>query len=672
MMWSGSSSVLRRHINVQSRPAHTFPFSAIVGQESLKLALILNAIDSRVGGVLIRGEKGTAKSTAVRALTSVLPPLDVVEGCRFSCDPADPGSWCAECRERRDAGPLPKERRPARLVELPVSATEDRLVGTLDLEHALKHGQRVYEPGLLALANRSVLYVDEVNLLDDHLVDTLLDAAAMGVNTVEREGVSFAHPARFILVGTMNPEEGDIRPQLLDRFGLCVDVESVRDADARVEIVRRRRSFEDDARAFSRAWADAERELEVSVKHARLRLPQVETPDEILYAIANLALTAGVDGHRADQVMARAAGALAALEGRPAVTLSDVARVAPLTLAHRLRRTLFDEPTLDRSALGALIERTLGDASEQPESDAPTAEPGAGQTSIWDSPGDERGIGDTPVQAETLAAPLDRTRRSIAGRRHVSVSDDGRGRYTRSEPAPAGTAACDVALDASIRAAAPFQAARAGESELAVALTPSDLMRKVRTRKVGASIVFAVDASGSMGAANRMEAAKGAILHLLVDAYQRRDRVALVSFRGDSAEVVLAPTASVELANMRLKALPTGGATPLAAGILRSLDVLENERKRDPDSVLWLVLVTDGRGNVAIDGRTGSDDAMRAASRIQLSGARTLVIDAANVGAGASAARSLAEAAGAEYVGLPSMSGATLAAALESRLSTDR
>lgn len=643
------------------RGAVTFPFSAIVGQETLKLALLLNAVDSRVGGVLIRGEKGTAKSTAVRALAAILPAVEVVEGCRFSCDPSDPGSWCSECRTRREQGPLPKTKRAARVVDLPVSATEDRLVGTLDLEHALKHGERVFEPGLMALANRSILYVDEVNLLDDHLVDTLLDGAAMGVNTVEREGVSFTHPARFILVGTMNPEEGDIRPQLLDRFGLCVDVESVREPESRVEIVRRRRAFEEDQGAFERGWAEAEDEISSRIKHARLRLPSIVVSDELLYAIANLALTAGVDGHRADQAMARAAAAHAALDGRTTAELSDVARIAPLVLAHRLRRTLFDEPRLDATALGALIGRSLGEDSEAQETaESASSAPGEGQTSIFEGSGSVVDAGDELAAATaSMEQSMDRTRRSMAGRRQETLADDSRGRYSRSEPARQGVKSTDIALDASIRAAAPHQLSRAGNSDLAISISPSELHSKVRTRKVGASIVFCVDASGSMGASSRIEAAKAAVLDLLVDAYQRRDRVSLVSFRGDGAEVVLAPTGSVELANLKLRTLPTGGATPLAAGIIRGLELIESERRRSPDVVPWLVLVTDGRANVGIHGGVGSEDARSAAARVVAAKVHAVVVDAAGGGSSA-AGRELAKNTGAEYVKLAALSGDAL------------
>lgn len=652
------------------RPSRTFPFSAIVGQETLKLALLLNAVDSRVGGVLIRGEKGTAKSTAVRALAAVLPAVDVVEACRFSCDPSDPGVWCTECRTRREAGPLPKSKRAARVVDLPVSATEDRLIGSLDLEHALKHGERVYEPGLLATANRSILYVDEVNLLDDHLVDTLLDAAAMGVNTIEREGVSFTHPARFILVGTMNPEEGEIRPQLLDRFGLCVDVEGVREPESRVEIVRRRRAFEEDPGAFERTWAEPEDILSASIKHARLRLPGIVVQDELLYAIANLALTAGVDGHRADQVMLRAAAAHAALAGRTVVELADVARVAPLVLAHRLRRTLFDEPRLDAAALSALINRALGTEEGAGEmGEAVSAAPGEGQTSIFDGGASTADAAEDLISGRTsMEQPMDRTRRSIAGRRQETVSADGHGRYSRSEPARLGTSASDVALDASIRAAAPYQLARAGAGDLAISISPSDVQSKVRTRKVGASIVFCVDASGSMGASSRMEAAKAAVLDLLVDAYQRRDRVSVISFRGESAEVVLAPTGSVELANLKLRRLPTGGATPLAAGLIRALELIDSEKRRSPDVVPWLVLVTDGRANVGIDGGIGSEDAKVAAARVRAGRINAVMLDTGGQSSSSAAARELAREAGAEYVKLASLTGEVISETVRQRL----
>lgn len=637
--------------------AHSFPFSAIVGQETLKLALLLNAVDPLVGGVLVRGEKGTAKSTAVRALRAILPSISVVAGCRFACDPADPPSWCDECRVRRAAGPLQSEAVAARLVELPVSATEDRLVGTLDLEHALKAGEKRFEPGLLARANRAILYVDEVNLLDDHLVDTLLDAAAMGVNTVEREGVSFRHPARFMLVGTMNPEEGELRPQLLDRFGLCVDVIGERDPGARVEIVRRRRDFDGGTQAFVRRWADEEHSLSARIKKARLLLPRINVSDELLFSIANLALAVGVEGHRADQAMARAAAALAALDGREEATVADVGRVAPLVLAHRMRRTLFDEPRIDSVAMAALIATALGEPEGSEGDDASVAgggdtAPGDGQTTIWDAAGDATTAGSTAMSAQRLEAPIDRARRAMAGRRQRSASADSVGSRTGSRPASDDTSAADVALEATLRAAAPHQGSRAAPDGLAVHVERSDLQEKVRTRKVGATIVFCVDASGSMGAADRVADARAAVLELLRDAYQRRDRVAVVAFRGDSASVVLAPTASVQLAQMRLRDLATGGATPLAAGLLTSLDVIERERRRTPQVVPWLVLLSDGRANVGVSGGLGSADAISAARRVQAAGVNAIVVDAGGSAGGSSSTREVAAAAGAHYVAL--------------------
>ncbi len=316
-----------------------YPFSALVGQEEMQLALILNAINPTIGGVLIRGEKGTAKSTAVRGLANILPEQAGVADCRFFCPPDRPEEMCAGCLARHRAGErLPAAYRTMRVVDLPINASEDRVVGTLDLEHALREGEKRFEPGVLAEANRNVLYVDEVNLLDDHIVDVLLDAAAMGVNIVEREGVSFNHPARFILVGTMNPEEGDLRPQLQDRFGLCVDIAGLKDARARVDIVNRREAYEADPEAFAARYAEAEAALSGCITDAMQRLPAVTTPDALTGLIARINIALDTDGHRGDIVIRKAARTLAAFEGRLAVTESDVRRAAALALSHRLRR----------------------------------------------------------------------------------------------------------------------------------------------------------------------------------------------------------------------------------------------------------------------------------------------------------------------------------------------
>ena len=349
---------------MQKHTRPTYPFSALVGQERLKQALLLNAVNPRIGGVLIRGEKGTAKSTAVRALARLLPTISVVADCPYSCPPDDPDRMCSTCRARREAdATLAVVERPIRLVELPVSASEDRLVGSLDLEHALVEGQRRFEPGLLAQVNRGLLYVDEVNLLDDHLVDILLDAAAMGVNTVEREGVSVSHPARFILVGTMNPEEGELRPQLLDRFGLVVEIGGLQHVDQRVAVIERRMAYDSEPVDFAAAWEALEQQLTTEILAARTLLPLVQVTSADLAAIALLALELQVDGHRADLAILETARTVAAMAGRTTITLADIRLAALLALPHRMRRQPFAEVRLDEAHLSDVLQR----AAEQRE-----------------------------------------------------------------------------------------------------------------------------------------------------------------------------------------------------------------------------------------------------------------------------------------------------------------
>ena len=330
-----------------------FPFTAVVGQERMLRSLILNAVDPRIGGVLIRGDRGTAKSTAARALAALLPPIRVVSGCRFGCDPTKPATWCTECRERSAAGedPLPTEVHATPFINLPVSATEDRVVGTLDIERAIQKGERHFEPGILAAANRGLLYIDEVNLLDDHVVDILLDSAAMGVNVVEREGISFSHPARFILVGTMNPEEGDLRPQLLDRFAFSVEIHGILDKAQRVEIMRRNIAFEADPEAFRQVWLPKEQELSRQIEVARELVDEVRYTQRDLLIIADLTSEMEVDGHRSDLVILKAARAQAALEGRTRITPRDIAMAAELALPHRVKAGPFRKSSVGVQAL---------------------------------------------------------------------------------------------------------------------------------------------------------------------------------------------------------------------------------------------------------------------------------------------------------------------------------
>ncbi|MBN0044110.1 putative cobaltochelatase [Streptomyces actuosus] len=586
-----------------SRP---YPFTAVVGQDDLRLALLLNAVSPAVGGVLVRGEKGTAKSTAVRALSALLPEVGVVPGCRFSCDPAAPDPACPDGPHEPGEGSA----RPARMVELPVGASEDRLVGALDIERALAEGVKAFEPGLLAAAHRGILYVDEVNLLHDHLVDLLLDAAAMGASYVEREGVSVRHAARFLLVGTMNPEEGELRPQLLDRFGLTVEVAASREPDQRVEVVRRRLAYDDDPAGFTAQWAQEESAVRARIVAARELLPSVRLGDGALRQIAATCAAFEVDGMRADIVMARTATALAAWAGRTDVLAEDVRQAALLALPHRRRRNPFDAPGLDEDTLDRTLEEFSGDDDPDPDPDGGPGG-GGGQPSPDEGPqgGDagarpEAGEGGEPQasgsaeQSAVRAAEPFRTKalsvpgigQGAAGRRSRARTEHGR---TTGARRSRGTLT-KLHLAATVQAAAPHQRAR-GRTGPGLLLRRDDLRQAVREGRESNLVLFVVDASGSMAARQRMGAVKGAVLSLLLDAYQRRDKVGLVTFRGSGAEVALPPTSSVDTAAARLASLPTGGRTPLAAGLLKAHEVLRVERLRDAARRALVVVVTDGR-----------------------------------------------------------------------------
>ncbi|MEW2423514.1 putative cobaltochelatase [Streptomyces nigra] len=615
-----------------------FPFTAVVGQDDLRLALLLNAVSPAVGGVLVRGEKGTAKSTAVRALSALLPEVSVVAGCRFSCDPAAPDPGCPDGPHEAGTGAS----RPSRMVELPVGASEDRLVGALDIERALAEGVKAFEPGLLADAHRGILYVDEVNLLHDHLVDLLLDAAAMGASYVEREGVSVRHASKFLLVGTMNPEEGELRPQLLDRFGLTVEVAASREPDQRVEVVRRRLAYDDDPAGFAAGWADEEAAVRQRIVAARELLPSVRLGDGALRQIAATCAAFEVDGMRADIVMARTAVALAAWAGRTDVLAEDVRQAALLALPHRRRRNPFDAPGLDEDKLDETLEE-FGGPDDDPDPDPGPDGPGGGggQPDPDDAP---QGDGDTaarpeagengqprpsgageqspvrasePFRAKVLSVPG--IGEGAAGRRSRARTEHGR---TTGARRPKG-ALTKLHLAATVQAAAPHQRAR-GRSGPGLVVRRDDLRQATREGREGNLVLFVVDASGSMAARQRMSAVKGAVLSLLLDAYQRRDKVGLVTFRGSAAEVALPPTSSVDAAAARLETLPTGGRTPLAAGLLRAHEVLRVERLRDPARRALVVLVTDGR---ATGGPEPVALAGRAARLFAADGVASVVVD---------------------------------------------
>ncbi len=622
-----------------------YPFSAIVGQDQLKLALILNAINPRIGGVLIRGEKGTAKSTAVRALAALLPEIKIVRGCPYACDPDQPHQYCDRCRKHADC--IQADFMRIRVVTLPLNATEDRIVGGIDFNLAVKSGIRVLQPGLLAAAHRGILYVDEVNLLDDHIVDLILDAAASGQNVIEREGISFAHASHFILVGTMNPEEGELRPQLLDRFGLCVEVASEKDRDKRADLMQRREIFDADPRRFIASYEEDNTKVAQQIITARQLLKEVRLPTHLRTLISELCTQNNVAGHRADLVIEQAARAMAALSQRDEVNVEDIGKVAVHALLHRKREAAppppppqppehdhdhdhdhdHEDPPEDNEA------EAQANESQQQEEQQPQNGQNAHPDQMNSSQTEEEtqtdnqerednrrnssieqifDVGET-FKVKKIASPKDRVFRRGSGRRSRTRISQKQGRYVKSVM---GRNTDDVALDATLRAAAPYQLRRKNGNGLAVVLQPEDIRGKIREKRIGNFLLFVVDASGSMGARGRMAASKGAIMSLLLDAYQKRDRVAMVSFRREDAVVNLPPTSSIELAADLLREMPVGGRTPLSAGLAKSYEILRNYLLREPTGRPITILITDGKSNVSLGEKKPLDEVLAFAGRL--------------------------------------------------------
>ena len=608
-----------------------YPFSAIVGQEKMKTALILNVINPKIGGVLLRGEKGTGKSLVVRALAHLLPETDVVADCPFHCDPNNLKEVCDACSTKVASGQkLPVTKKPVSVVELPIGATEDRLVGTLDIEKAIKTGEKHFEPGLLAEANRNILYIDEVNLLDDHLVDVLLDAAAMGVNFVEREGVSFSHPSQFVLVGTMNPEEGELRPQLLDRFALSVEVKGIPYREARAEIVRRRVAFETDPAAFVASQLENQEQTRLKIVKATKLLHRVKLNNEMLGLITQICVDFAVDGHRADITMYKTACTIAAFKGRTEVTKEDIKEAAEFALPHRHRRQPFEEPKVEEQQIQESIQKwDKNKKTPQPQDESVPPQDSENDQIELEEPKEVTIFeADAPYRVKPISTSvMDQVKRSDTGRRSKSLSNGERGRYVDSI-IPKGKVT-DLAFDATLRAAAPFQNRRREESgnHDSLVIEKCDLREKVRESKIGNLIIFVVDASGSMAAEERMAATKGAVLSLLLDAYQRRDHVGMIVFRKNKAEFVLPPTNSVELAERCLAKLPTGGRTPMAHGLSLGLECIKDYKKRNKEAIPLLTLISDGRANVPLNGGDPVEESKLVAREIRRAGVKAVAID---------------------------------------------
>ncbi|MDD1778660.1 MAG: VWA domain-containing protein, partial [Candidatus Helarchaeota archaeon] len=638
-----------------------FPFSAIVSQDQMKLALVLNVVNPLIGGVLIRGERGTGKSTAVRALAKLLPQLKIVRSCPFNCDPDHIESLCSLCKEKLEKGEkLEVDQREMHVVEIPLGVTEDRVVGSLDIECAIREGVRALEPGLLAAANRNILYVDEINLLSDHIIDDLLDSAAMGFNTIEREGISVTHPSKFILIGSMNPEEGELRPQILDRLGLTVDVVTVKDFNMRLEILKRVDQFDLNPAKFRDKFQESETALRDRIVKAKQILDNVTIPTKLMEVIVKLCLDLNVETHRGEITILRCAKAIAALAGRTEVNREDVEKAAMLALLHRMGNLGNAKPEDIMKQIQSALEKAFDsmenqkneeagsqettesqesdikkneNSSEDVKSDAlsflpaqqasnePSEDTQEAQNPPTEEDGDIQGLDGKPDSIDKNYQPK-KWRESLddlakiakasnvfkLGRKNVSthrrvpalgkrIRKKGtliKGKYV-SYKIPKEKSS-SIAFDATIRAAAPFQKRRCEASDLAIKLDMSDIREKIFEYQAPLSIVFVLDASGSMF--RMLKQMKRVILSLHDDAYQNRDKVGLIVFQGYDAIVLQQPTVNLPAVVEKLSFVQSDSWTPLASGLQKGLEVLKIEVKRNKDIVPVLVVLTDGGANV--------------------------------------------------------------------------
>ncbi len=601
---------------MEAREKLIFPFSAIVGQEKAKLALQCVAVNPLIGGVLLRGDKGTGKSTMVRALANVLPEIEVVADCPFNCNPVDPLEMCDSCYKRREnEESLPVTRRRMKVVDLPLSVTIDRLVGSIDIEKFLKEGVRALQPGILAEANRNILYIDEVNLLDDYIADSLLDSAAMGWNTIEREGVSFRHPARFILVGSMNPEEGELRPQILDRFGLCVEVNAPMNPDERIEIVKRVEEFHADPLKFYKKFESKERELTQKIMNARKLLPKVEIGDELMKLLTETVIELGIKTNRAEIATIKTAKAIAALSGRKRVSLEDLEKAMELALPHRLRDKPFQsphkQPRAGKDPKGGEKERK-GKNHE-----------GGG------SGGRGGGTGNSQQKfrsEEVKISNLDNFHKKLKFEGCKSSRDS----FITVVNFPKGnpvsyTLPRGEIRDLDLYSSALWAAMRCGNPPVRIA--PDDVRVRVRRAHAPVLWVLILDSSGSMAIQKRISIAKGIAEELVERGYVKKAKLALIVARGEYAETVVPPTKNYHKVLECIDDVPTGGKTPLSSALHNLVLMSRRERAKEKFLRVRAFLITDGKANVPLFNKKLKDEIIYLARQIRKTDIEMIVYD---------------------------------------------